>query len=59
MALDASLSIEATNSLEKMLAHQLAAVHKLAMEQMGLVSHERDAPAETNLVNAPPCHRYV
>ncbi len=36
-----------------MLAHQLAAVHKLAMEQMGHVSHERDAPAETNRVNAP------
>ena len=35
MALDASASIEATNSLEKMLAHQLAMAHKNAMEQIG------------------------
>jgi hypothetical protein len=34
MALDASASIEATNSLEKMLAHQLAVTHKMAIEQM-------------------------
>ena len=52
MALDASLSIEATNSLEKMLAHQLAAVHKLAMEQMGQISCEHNAIAETKRVNA-------
>ena len=31
MALDASETIQAKNSLEKMLAHQLAAAHKLAM----------------------------
>jgi hypothetical protein len=35
MALDASASIEAANSLEKMLAHQLAVAHKTAMEQIG------------------------
>ena len=35
MALDVSASIEASNSLEKMLAHQLAVVHKNAMEQIG------------------------
>ena len=35
MALDASASIEAANSLEKMLAHQLAVAHKNAMEQIG------------------------
>jgi len=34
-ALDASASIEAANSLEKMLAHQLAVAHKTAMEQIG------------------------
>ncbi len=35
MALDAALSIQASNSLEKMLAHQLAAAHKQVMEHMG------------------------
>jgi len=35
MALDAPASIEATNSLEKILAHQLAVAHKNAMEQVG------------------------
>jgi hypothetical protein len=35
MALDASASIQAANSLEKMLAHQLAVAHKNAMEQIG------------------------
>lgn len=35
MALDASASIKAANSLEKMLAHQLAVAHKNAMEQIG------------------------
>lgn len=34
MALDTSASIEATNSVEKMLAHQLAVAHKNAMEQI-------------------------
>jgi hypothetical protein len=35
MALDASASINAANSLEKMLAHQLAVAHKNVMEQIG------------------------
>ena len=35
MALDTSASIKAENSLEKMLAHQLAAAHKMVMEQIG------------------------
>jgi len=43
---------EATNSLEKMLAHQLAAVPKLAMEQMGRLSYERDAAVEPKRINA-------
>lgn len=34
MALDAAASIGATNSIEKMLAHQLAVAHKNAMEQI-------------------------
>jgi hypothetical protein len=43
MGLDAADSIQARNSLEKMLAHQLAATHELVMEQMGLV-HFREEP---------------
>ncbi|MEO6110653.1 MAG: hypothetical protein ABIQ24_02340 [Nitrospiraceae bacterium] len=35
MALDTSASIKAENSLEKMLAHELAAAHKMVMEQIG------------------------
>ena len=34
MGLDASASIKAENSLERMLAHQLAVTHKMAIEQM-------------------------
>jgi hypothetical protein len=34
MALDASASIKAENSLERMLAHQLAVTHKMVIEQM-------------------------
>jgi hypothetical protein len=42
MALDAADSIGATNSLEKMLAHQLAAAHKVVMEQMGSIPHKHN-----------------
>lgn len=52
MAVDAANSIETSNSLEPMLAHQLAAAHKLAMEQMGRVSYEHDAAAQTKRLNA-------
>jgi hypothetical protein len=52
MALDAANSIEVSNSLERMLAHQMASVHKLAMEQMGRVSYEHDAAAQTKRLNA-------
>lgn len=37
MGLDAADSIQAQNSLEKMLAHQLAATHAVVMEQVGQV----------------------
>lgn len=48
MGVDAADSIQARNSLEKMLAHQLAATHKLVMEQMGMVyvREERDTQAK-------------
>lgn len=38
MGIDASHAIQGANSLEKMLAHQLAATHKVVMEQLGAVS---------------------
>ena len=43
LGVDAADSIQARNSLEKMLAHQLAATHELVMEQIGLV-HFREEP---------------
>jgi hypothetical protein len=52
MALDAANSIQAANSLEKMLVHQMAAAHKLAMEQMGQVSCEYNAAAQAKRLNA-------
>ena len=52
MAVDAALSIQATNSLEKMLAHQLAATHKQIMELMGAVSCQPNADAQAKRMNA-------
>lgn len=52
MALDAANSIQACNSLEKMLAHQMATAHKLAMELMGQISYELDADAQAKRLNA-------
>ena len=59
MTLDASLSIDATNSFEKMLAHQMAAVHKLAMEQMGQVSYERGEGRDQAGERRSPMHGRV
>jgi len=39
MAQDVSASIKAENSLEKMLAHQLAVAHKMVMELIGQARH--------------------
>jgi hypothetical protein len=52
MALDAANSIQATNSMEKMLAHQLAAAHKAAMELLGYVPYDENAVARSKRVNA-------
>jgi hypothetical protein len=52
MALDAANSIQARNSLEKMLAHQMATAHKLVMEQMGQVCDEQNARDQTKRLNA-------
>ncbi|MEO7864240.1 MAG: hypothetical protein ABIU05_28165 [Nitrospirales bacterium] len=52
MAVDAALSIQASNSLEKMLAHQLAATHKQIMELMAVVSCQPNADAQVKRINA-------
>ena len=52
MALDAANSIQAGNSLEKMLAHQLAAAHKEDMHQLGRVKYDYDSAAEAKRLNA-------
>jgi len=57
LALDASASIQATNSLEKMLGHQLAAAHKTAMVQIGR-AHGACAP-DTELKRLNVASRFM
>jgi len=53
IGLDAVNTIQAGNSLEKMLAHQLAAAHKATMEMIGSVHpNTHDATAHTKRLNA-------
>jgi hypothetical protein len=53
MGVDAANAIQAGNSLEKMLAHQLAAAHKAAMEMIGSVHpNSHDGSAHTKRLNA-------
>ena len=53
MALDAVNTIQAENSLEKMLAHQLAAAHKATIEMIGsVVPNSRDAAIQNRHLNA-------
>ena len=52
LALDAANSIQSSNSLEKMLAHQMATAHKLAMQLMGQVCFEQDATVQAKRLNA-------
>lgn len=53
MALDVANTIQAGNSSEKMLAHQLAAMHKVAMEMIGsVVPHSDDAAIQNRRLNA-------
>lgn len=47
MALDASATIHADNSMEKMLAHQLAAAHSLAMRMFAEAGEELAAYKKT------------
>jgi len=52
MALDAATSIQAGNSLERMLAHQLAAAHKQVMEQLANMQYEHNAAVQAKRLNA-------
>jgi hypothetical protein len=51
LAIDASDSIKADNSLEKMLAHQLAVAHKTALEITNKSLFESDVVAKSRLLN--------
>ena len=51
MALDASDTMGATNSLEKMLAHQLAVLHQSAMKTASTAALEQDAVHMARLLN--------
>ena len=52
LALDAADSIQAQNSLEKMLAHQLAVAHKCALEMVERSALETDVANRTRLLRA-------
>jgi hypothetical protein len=52
MAVDASASIHAKNSLEKMMAHQLAAVHRVVMDHMAFVPSRHDIAGQVKRLNA-------
>lgn len=52
MGFDASDTIQAQNSLEKMLAHQLAATHAVVMEQVGQVHVREEGQATAKRLTA-------
>src|SRR5262245_4943855 len=52
MGLDASTSIQSTNSLEKMLAHQLATVHQVIMDHMAFIPSRYDVAGQAKRLNA-------
>lgn len=51
MAIDAADTIKAENSLEKMLAHQLAAAHKTALNVMAKGALHQDGLEKTRMLN--------
>ncbi|MBI5922424.1 MAG: hypothetical protein HY847_12390 [Betaproteobacteria bacterium] len=51
MAIDAAASIKAENSLEKMLAHQLAVAHKTALEITDKATFMQDTVEKTRMLN--------
>ena len=52
MGLDASVSIQAQNSPEKMLAHQLAAVHRVVMDHMAFSPSRHDIAGQAKRLDA-------
>lgn len=51
MALDTAEAIGATSSVEQMLAHQLAIVHRMALDLMALAGNTRDPIEKCRLIN--------
>ena len=51
MAIEASESVRAKNSIQRMQAHQLALAHKYAMELMADASKQRDPIIKVKLIN--------
>jgi len=51
MAIEASESVKAKNSIQRMQAHQLALAHKYAMELMADASKQRDPMIKVKLMN--------
>ena len=52
LGIDAAESINANDSLEKMLAHQLAGAHKYSLELLSLIDRTRDTIEKLRLTNA-------
>lgn len=52
VGVDAADTIRPQNSLEKMLAHQMGAVHRLGMKLLDKVEFERDEPTATRRLNS-------
>jgi hypothetical protein len=52
MALDVAETVQASNSLEKMLAHQMAAIHHAGMRAMQRANITQDTTQATKLINA-------
>lgn len=52
MGLDASVSIQAKNSPEKMLAHQLAALHQAVMDHLAYSPSRHDIAGQAKRLNA-------
>jgi hypothetical protein len=52
MGLDAAVSIQAKNSPEKMLAHQLAALHRAVMDQLAFAPSRYDVSDQTKCLNS-------
>ena len=52
IGIDASESINALNSLEKMLSHQLAGAHKYALKLLALIDRTNDNLEKLRLTNA-------